>query len=195
VDDDFLKPATLDRAHDLARTAERLDPNLPQARARLGSVLSWKRQHDESIAEFERAIALNPNYVEWRYGFALVYAGNPRRAIDVLETYMRLDPFHTPLAQCILGAAHYMLEQYSQALPLLRDYVARSPKLLYNHTWLAATHAQLDQLEEAGAEASLILQMRPGYTIAGISRHVSAFKYPKDDKLFFDGLRKAGLPE
>src|SRR5262245_27504744 len=40
---------------------------------------------------------------------------------------LRLDPFYTPFATYVLGFAHYMLEQYPQALALLRDYVAEAP--------------------------------------------------------------------
>jgi hypothetical protein len=42
-------------------------------------------RHDASVAEFERAIALNPNYADWRFGWALVPAGDSRRAMDVPE--------------------------------------------------------------------------------------------------------------
>ncbi len=62
----------------------RLDARLPQARAQLGHVLLFKRQHDAAIAEFERAFALNPNFIDYRFGLALMYAGEPARAIEVL---------------------------------------------------------------------------------------------------------------
>jgi adenylate cyclase len=61
--------------------------------------------------------------------------------------------------------------------------------------WLAATYAQLGRLEEARAEAAEVLRLQPNYTIAGMTRPIAAFKDPKDDKHFFDALRKAGLPE
>ena len=192
-DGEFLNPAALDQAHQLARKAVQLDPNLPLAHASLGFVLMFKREHDASIATFERAITLNPNYVCWQFGGALVFAGNSRRAIKVLEAYMRLDPFHPPVG--LLGLAHYILKQYSQALPILRDFVYQLPNFLGGHTWLAATHAQLGQLEKARAEAVEVLRLLPNYTISGTARRTIAFKAPKDDKLFFDGLRKAGLPE
>ncbi len=48
-DGDYLSPAALDRALELAQTAVHLDPRLPQARASLGYVLLWKRQHDVAI--------------------------------------------------------------------------------------------------------------------------------------------------
>src|SRR6266436_8058760 len=78
-DGDYLSPAALDRALELAETAVHLDPRLPQARAQLGWVLLFKRQHDAAIAEFERAFALNPNFVDFRYALALTYAGEPAR--------------------------------------------------------------------------------------------------------------------
>ncbi len=84
-DGDYLSPAALDRALELAETAVHLDARLPQARAQLGHVLLYKHRHDDSIAEFERALALNPNFFDYRYARALTYAGEPARAIEVLE--------------------------------------------------------------------------------------------------------------
>lgn len=195
LDGDLLKPSALDLAHELALKAVHLDPNLPIAHSNLGHVLLWKRQHEASIAEFERAVALNPNDVDWRFSLALVYAGQPRRAIEVAETNMRLDPFHPPLASGFLGFAHYMLRQYAQALTLLLDSVARAPKLRPSYAWLAATHAQLLRTKEAQAAAREVLRLQPGYTIAGTAKRLTAFKRAKDEAHFLDGLRKAGLPE
>jgi adenylate cyclase len=194
-DSDFLNPCALDQAHQFARKAVQLDSSLPLAHTCLGVVLLFRREHDASIAEFERAVALNPNYVDWPFAIALVLAGNSRRAINVLEAYMRLDPFYTPIASGLLGLAHYMLKQYAQALPLLRDFVAQAPKNRSGHAWLAATHAQLGQLGEARSEVAEVLRLQSNYTITGTARRSVAFKSTKDDKLFFDGLRKAGLPE
>ena len=161
----------------------------------LGLVLTWMRQHDASITEIERAIALNPNYVDWRFGLALLLAGNPQRAIDVLESYMRLDPFHAPWTSFAMAAAYFMLKDYSRALTILQDYVSRVPGAAFGHSFLAGTHAQLGQLNEARAEAAELLRLSPGYTISGTARRLAAFKRPTDEKHFFDALRKAGLPE
>ena len=67
----------MERAHQFAQKAVELDPNLPQARAQLGLVLVWRRQNDASIASFERAIALNPHFSDWRFAAALALAGEP----------------------------------------------------------------------------------------------------------------------
>jgi adenylate cyclase len=123
-----------------------------------------------------------------------MYAGDSRRAIDVLEASMRLDPFYGSMTVCILGASHYMLRQYAQAMQVLRNCVSRAPNLRSAHVWLAATYARLKQLNDARAEAAEVLRLEPNYTIAGTTRRIIAFRQPKDDKHFFDGLRKAGLP-
>src|SRR5712671_5290993 len=96
-DGDYSRPAALDRALELAETAVRLDARLPQARAQLGDVLLYKRRHDAAIAEFERAFALNPNFIDYRYAKALTFVGEPARAIEVLQACSRLDPFQSNL--------------------------------------------------------------------------------------------------
>ena len=145
--------------------------------------------------EIDRAFALNPNYVDWQFGLALVVAGQPRRAVSVLEACMRLDPFYAPIASGVLGFAHYMLKQYAQALPALRDCVSRAPNLRAGHSWLAATYAQMGQLEEARAAVAEARRIQSSYTIAEGSRRILGFKSAKDEKHYFDGLRKAGLAD
>jgi adenylate cyclase len=168
-------PDDLDQAYQLAHKAVQLDANLPAAHASLGIVLAYKRNHKASI---ERAVRLNPNYVDWRFGFALVLAGNSRRAINVLQTYMRLDPFYSPYALANLGVAHYMVKQYTRTLPALQDSVSRVSKLREAHGCLAAAYAQLGQMEEARAAAD-VLRVQPNYTISGTSMRLFCFKDPR----------------
>jgi TolB-like protein/Tfp pilus assembly protein PilF len=190
----FLNPAALNQAYQSAQRALQLDASLPEAHASIGVALAWRGEHDASLAAFERGVALNPNYVDWRFSFALVLAGQSRRAIDVFEAYVRIDPFRTPLASFWAGVAHYMLEEYSQALAILRDFVVRVPRWAVGHGHLAMIYAQTGQLEEACRSAAEALRLQPGLTISAV-RAMIAFKCPRDDKHYFDGVRKAGLPE
>jgi adenylate cyclase len=170
LDSDYLSPDALDRAHRFAQKAVELDPDLAEAHASLGFALVFRREFDVSIAEFERAIVLNPNHVNWPFGVALVFSGDSRRAIDVIKDYVRLDPLHTPLASGILGFAHYMLKHYAQALPMLRDCVSRAPNIRSGHVFLAATYAQMGQLEQALVEVAEVMRLDPNYTIGGVAR-------------------------
>jgi adenylate cyclase len=197
-DGDYLSAAALEYALELAETAVHLDVRLPQAHAQLGHVLLFKRQHDAAIAEFERAFALNPNFVDYRYARALTFAGEHARAFEVLEGYIRLDPFQ-PLsdAYAFTGCAsfaNYMLKRYWEAVRLARECVSRLPNLQWPHVLLASAYAQTGQLEEARAEAAEVLRINPGFTIEGWKR-LAVYKDPKDVEHRIDGLRKAGLPE
>jgi adenylate cyclase len=108
---------------------------------------------------------------------------------------MRYDPFYSPLALGVLGLARYLLKEYAQALPPLRDCVSRAPDVREGHVWLAANLAQLGRLDEAHAEAAEVLRIDPKFTIDGTSRRQFLYKRPEDAEHIFDGLRKAGLPE
>ena len=195
LDGDHLSPACLDRAHHLARKAVQLDPNLPEARAVLGFILVRRREHEAAVAECEKAMALNPNFTDWRLGNTLMLSGDPVRAIEAGERHMRLDPFYAPITAAFLALAHYVLRQYAQALPLLRECASRGPNFPAVHVLLAATHAQLGNIEQARAEAAEVLRNDPKWTIDGTQALVTPFKRPEDAEHFFDGLRKAGLPE
>ena len=195
LDGDYLSPAVLDRALELAETAVDLDPALPQARAQLGDVLIYKGQPDAAIAEFERAIAPNPNFIDYRYAKALSYAGESVRAFEVPEANMRLDPFQPLMSEPIgLGMANFTLERYGEAVRLLRECSSCLPNVQSPHVILAAAYGQSGQLEEARAEAAEVLRINPGFTIKRYKR-LSVYKNPEDAAHRIDGLRKAGLPE
>ncbi len=193
-DEDYLNPAGLDRAHELAIKAVRLDESLPQAHAQLGWALAFKRRHDEAIGEFERSIALNPNYTEHRYGLVLVYAGQAAKGVDVLQANVRLDPFQLPSRLGYLGNAYYMLQRYDEAVPPLRECASRLRNFRIGHLWLAAALAQLEQTDEARAAAAEVLRIEPSFTIQRW-KCTAVYKNPEDAGRLFDGLHKAGLPE
>jgi adenylate cyclase len=192
-DDDCPWASALDHASQSAYEAVRLAPNLPDAHVALGWALIWRRQHEAAIAAFERAFALNPNLTNFRFAFALVLAGDPSRALALLETHMRLDPFYDPHAPAIMGFAYYMLKRYVEALPHLHECVSRAPNMRTGRVWLAATYAQLGQLDSARLEAMQVLRIDPSFTINRANIFIT-LRRPEDAKHFHTGLQAAGLP-
>jgi adenylate cyclase len=192
-DDDCPWPEALNRAYQSASKAVQQAPNLPEAHVGLGWTLLWMRQHEAAIAAFQRAVALNPNFTNWRYAFTLVFAGEPATAIQTLEAHMRLDPFYEPYAPATWGLACYMLGRYAEALSHLRECISRAPSMRAARVWLAATYAQLGELEHARTAAAAVLRIDPAYTITG-TPPVTALKRPEDIEHISEGLRKAGLP-
>jgi adenylate cyclase len=195
LDSDFLNTEALDRAHDLSRKAVQISPTLFQARAALAIALAWKHQHELALDELERAVALNPNYGDYRLPLVLLLAGEFERAIQFSRSYLRLDPFYGPQTPGWAGLAYYMLKDYTGALPLLRECASRAPNFRPAHVWLAATYAQMGQNSVAKNEAAEVLRLDPTYTICGTAKRIMVFKHPSHTEHFLDGLRKAGLPE
>jgi len=192
LDNDFRNPSALARASALARRAVELEPTSPMAHSYLGDVLSCQRQFDASIAEFERALTLNPNFTHLHSAMVLIMAGEHERALMVLERHTRFDPFYTPQAPYWRGTALYLLKRYSEALPPLLETMLRAPNFTICRLFLAAVYAQLGRLDEARAEANQILTKWPAYKINPTR---ILYKEPSDIQNLLDGLRKAGLPE
>jgi adenylate cyclase len=194
LNDEYLNPSALDRAITLAYTAIELDPNLPEAYAELGYTIIRKGDFDAAAAAAKKALALNPNFADYRVAQVLCSVGEPAKAIDVVKAQIQGDPSYPHFAPLIAGEARYLMKQHHDARRWLSEAARRAPNHQYGHAFLAATYAQLGQLEEARAEAAKVLQLNPNYTI-GKQKEVSILKRQEDIDHIVDGLRKAGLPE
>jgi adenylate cyclase len=191
---DYLQDEVREEAHQLARKAVQLDPNLPQAHAQLAWVSVHKGESDAAMAAMSRAIELNPNYIDYRFAAVLIQAGRAARAIETLQAYRRLDPFYPSTMPGWLGFAYYVEQEYADALSPLRECVSRAPSFRFGHVWLAVTYVRLGRLEEARAEAAQCLRLDPVLTIA-TQRRLGFFKSPLDTERFLEDLREAGFPE
>ena len=193
-DVDFLQPAALERAHELARHAVQLDPQLAYAQATFAHVLTWGRQHEVALGALDRALRLNPNYAHWQVAAVLMFAGELDRAVESMKAYMQLDPYFSTSAIGWLGVAYCTLGRLTEALALLREAVARSPKRAMFQYWLAAAYGHLDNVEVAQKQARTLLALQPTFTIKGTARPLAVFRVAAHADHFLDGLRRSGLP-
>jgi adenylate cyclase len=187
-------PAAIDGAYQSAREAVRLAPDLSDARVALGWALSFMGKGEAAIAAFERATELNPNLTDHHFAWALLVTGKPARAVQTLEAQMRLDPFYLPRVPSLLGFAYYLLGRYADALAQLQTAVPRAPDHGHSRRYLAATYAQLGQLDKAREETAEALRIDPWFTI-NQAIFAKICKRREDGDRFNDGLRKAGFPE
>src|SRR5258707_7107534 len=136
LDGDYQNPTALENAHRSAEKAVQLDPNLPQAYAQVGYVLSFSAMPDAAVAQFERAATLNPNFTDWRFAAVLAFAGQAERAIEVAKKHLRVDPFATPISRGYLGLADLILRRYSEAGAPLPKFCSESPNPRPSRPWL-----------------------------------------------------------
>jgi tetratricopeptide (TPR) repeat protein len=156
--------------------------------------LLWKRRHDAAVAQFERAFALNPNFIDHRFGLVLIMVGEPARAIEMLEANLRLDPFAPVVfSRGLTGSANYMLGRYAEAVVLLTEWTSRHPNLQVPHLWLASAHAQLGEIEAARAEAAEVLRINP-VSQSNNGRALSSTSTLKTSSIVWKGCARRGCP-
>jgi TolB-like protein/Tfp pilus assembly protein PilF len=193
---------SLELAFQVANGAVRIDSNSGQAQSALAYAYLYKRQHDQAIHHFKRALALLPcdSTIMLNYGMCLAFAGDPDAGLEFIAAGERIDPLLNLAGPWVRGIAHYSARRYQDAITALREIPDPPVEV---HGWLAACHAQLGQPEEARAaidkhEARARREFPdfPGDTPGGWARYWWwMVPYRDDDDLehVLEGLRKAGL--
>ena len=130
------------RAFAAASKAVELDPSSAEAHATLGFVYYWsKRDLAAASREFERAIALNPNYVDayhW-YGNVLISAGRSNDGLVDLKRAQELDPA-SPSIRADNGLGLASAGRRDEGVAVLRQMEETDPNFLSPHAYLAAIY-------------------------------------------------------
>jgi TolB-like protein/class 3 adenylate cyclase len=176
-----------------AERAVAIDPNDAGNRWVLAYVLANEHRWDEAEAQFESALQLDPNNADaWAIRAEVTtMSGRPELAIEQISSAFRLNPHPAAWYYWVLGLAQYGARDYQAAAQTLRNeatYRTGSRRVL------AASLAQLGEMDEARREAMLFSASNPSFTISRWSE-----AQPCQDAAmlqhFIEGFRKAGLRE
>ncbi|SMG40950.1 tetratricopeptide repeat protein [Paracoccus sp. J56] len=182
--------AALNRALDLAKRAVECDHLDARGFSEMGLAHLYKKQHDEAIAAYEHALALNPNDADLLayMGDCLAYVRQGERAVQLIERAIRLNPYHPDAYLWFLGDSYFHMGDYARAIEALYRMRDRSEA----HRLLAASHALLGNMDEARHHAREVMRVHPNFTIDHWKK-VPPLRDPEDLDLYVDALRKAGL--
>jgi TolB-like protein len=182
--------AALDRSMELAVDATRRDALDARGHSELGFACLYKRQHDASLAAYERAVELNPNDADIlaEMGDSLSNSDHADRAVDALKRAMRLNPLYPDWYLWNLGEAYFNLSKYDQAIQTFERMHDQSEA----HRLLASSHAMLGNLPKARQHAAQVLAVHPDFSLDHW-RTVPPVKNPEFLERFMEGLRLAGL--
>jgi tetratricopeptide (TPR) repeat protein len=164
------------------------------------SLMAWlqifhKNDWEEALREREIVLAVNPNDPVSIATMAelAIQAGRPDEAIASLQRDVAWDSaYYMASPHFRLGMAYFMKGAYPTALEHLKRESNLGP--LYTLTFLAATYAELGQIDEARATVARILKAKPEASLALI-RALWPFRYEADTERLIGALRKAGLPD
>ncbi len=138
-----------------AKKALEIDDLLGEAHATLGfSLCVYHLDFARSIKEFERAIALSPNYAtahQWFGNSTLVAVGQFDRAIAEGKHAVELDPLSL-IINADLGADYLSARRCDEAIAQLRKTIEMDPRFYYAHWNLAEALELKGQMHEAFAE-------------------------------------------
>jgi adenylate cyclase len=185
-------PQSLERALDLTQQAIALDPSLRWFHGGLGSVYLWKKQHDRAIAEAERAIAPQEPDAYVTLAQVLNYAGQPEKALGLVEKALRLNPQKPGWYSGELGWTYQLLGQHEQAIATLRNAIGQFPQNPRYRTLLAVSYSEVGREAEARAEATELLRLNPHYSVE-VDRQRLRYRDPAALERHLAALRKAGL--
>jgi TolB-like protein len=121
----------LERAAELESKALAIDPNYHWARGMKGWILQVQGRTEESVPEFERALALDPSHADAYDGPCVEYMflGEFDKSLEYLDKAIRTSPYD-PAVGYWYGTkawANFGLKRYDQAIELARRGIAINP--------------------------------------------------------------------
>ena len=196
--------ADLERAEALIVEVLTTSPRDPVAHLARGQLLRAQGRFDAAIPEYERAVALNRNWVIAVAGLGQCkfLAGAIEEAIPAQEQAIRLSPRDPRLPNWYwrIGMVHLLKARIDDAISWLEEARSANPRLAGPRAWLASAYALAGKGE--GAASELVEARR----LSGDNRYssIASFKranalgaklYALAEDTFLAGLRKAGMPE
>jgi TolB-like protein/tetratricopeptide (TPR) repeat protein len=190
----------LAHAFDAAHKALLLDSGDPWAHLALGYALVWSRQAGDAIAEYENALALNPNFAIAHYllALALCFLGRSDEALRHADTAARLSPRdllargNAGVYNNVRATACFVSGRYREGIDFARKALYESPGLITAHRVLVINCALAGQIGEAKAALEALKRIQPDISLKWI-REWLPYVRPEEAERYVKAFRLAGL--
>jgi TolB-like protein/cytochrome c-type biogenesis protein CcmH/NrfG len=172
------------------------DSEDPWAHHALGCVYLFTRRFDDSLAEFELALRLNPNFslAQGYYGLALSYCGRWEEANVAARRALRLSP-RDPFSAVYYGIAAYAQfsgRNYDEAIRLSREGIRQRADFVGAHRVLTAAAGMAGQDNVAKAALHELRRTQPNISLDWIAKQMP-IKHDTEREHYLAGFRRAGL--
>src|SRR5690349_4617066 len=183
-------------AEGAAQAAIRADSGDPWAHYALACVYMYAGRLDDSRAEFEWALRLNPNFsLALCYcGLLYFYCGRAEEAELATARALRLNP-RDPLSAVYFGAAacaQFTKCNYKEAVRLAHEAVRRRPDFPTPHRILTAAAAMAGDDDLASAALAELRRVQPDISLEWIAKRVP-FQHEAERRHHLEAFRRAGL--
>jgi TolB-like protein/cytochrome c-type biogenesis protein CcmH/NrfG len=179
-----------------ALAAIRADSEDAWAHYALASVYLFNKRFEDSVAEFELALRLNPNFSPARgiYGVALAYCGRWEEGDAAARQELRFSP-RDPFAAIYCGVAaycQYVGKNYDEAIRLCREALRQRSDFVGAHRVLTAAAAMAGRNDVAKIALQDLRAAQPSISLGWIERRMP-FERDADRKHYLRGFQLAGL--
>jgi TolB-like protein len=188
--------ATAPLAERAALAAILADSEDPWAHYALGCAHLYNRRFHDSLAEFELALRLNPNFslAQGYHGLALSYCGRWEEGLVAARRALRLSP-RDPYASIYCGIAaysHYVGRDYEEAMRLAREGIRQRSDFVGAHRVLTAAAGMAGQPEVGRAALHELRRAQPNISLDWIANKMP-IQHPAEMQHYLEGFRRSGL--
>ena len=188
--------ATVPLAERAALAAIRADSEDPWAHNALGHAYLFARRFDDSLAEFELALRLNPNFAlaQGYYALSLSYSGRWQEADEAGRRALRLSPRdpYSAVYMGIVAYAQFLGGNYDEAIRLSREALRQRSDFVGAHRVLTAAAGLSGDKETASAALLELRRAQPNVSCAWIASYMP-IREAADRERYLEGFRRAGL--
>jgi TolB-like protein len=179
-----------------ALAAIRADSEDPWAHLALALVYLFGRRFDDSLAEMELALRLNPNFslAQGYYGLALCYCGRWEEGDVAAQRALRLsprDPF-SAVYNGVAAYAHLIGRDSERAIALSREAIRQRADFVGAHRVLTAAAGMAGETELAADALQELRRAQPNISLAWLLTQMP-IKEAAEMQHYVDGFRRAGL--
>jgi TolB-like protein len=162
----------------------------------LGCVYLFARRFDDSLAEFDLALRLNPNFslAQGYYGLALIYCGRWDEVDQAILYALRLSP-RDPFSVIYTGIAAYaqfVRRNYDEAMRLAREAIRQRGDYVGAHRVLTAAAGMAGQAATAAAALHELRRVQPNISLAWIATEMPIMQ-GEGLEHYLEAFRRAGL--
>jgi adenylate cyclase len=177
---------------DLTEQVLAVDDANSGAMALLAEIYRYQEKYEQALALMEQAVALDPNDSRniALLSSSLIYGGRAEEGLALIQKAMRLSPYYPAWYLEFLGRAHYVLENYDEAIAALEGYHELAPGDPDGMAELAYTYTAADRLDDARTMVGKLRKEAPQYRYP-----IEIISDPPTRDQIVENLRKAGLTE
>ena len=180
-----------------AQAAIRADSEDPWAHHALGYVYLFTRRFDDSLAEFEMALRLNPNFSLWPRAIMAcrcAYCGRWEEGDLAARRALRLSP-RDPFSAVYYGIAAYaqfLGRNYDEAMRLAREAIRQRGDFVGAHRVLTAAAGMAGKDDVAKASLQELRRAQPNISL-DLDRAPNADQAGRRPRALFGGLPSRGI--